>query len=189
MRFRGKDENAVAWIFFFFIRSIVGKIHALGTYSVFFFKFRRATLYGYNCRWRGLESWDFQFFENIMRTCHKFHNFFINMTLSAERQKEIKNNPVAERNSHMSVRACDAMRESPSRTIARANTREGRKALWCQGRDKSTFVLKKNATPREMYNVQKKRKKESNLRGMYLLIIPTDSNREHVKNDHNLVNQ
>jgi len=40
-----------------------------------------------------------------------------------------------------------------------------------------------------MYNVQKKRKKESNLRGMYLLIIPNDSNREHVKNDHNLVNQ
>jgi len=64
-------------------------------YTAFFFKFRRATLYGYNCRWRGLESWGFQFFEKIMRTCHKFHNFFINMTLSAERQKEIKNNPVA----------------------------------------------------------------------------------------------
>lgn len=95
-----------------------------------------------------------------MRTCHKFHNFFINMTLSAERQdKKIKNNPVAERNSHWSVRACDARRESPSRTIARARI-HGRDEKRYDAKDAiNQLLFKKNATPREMYNVQKKRER------------------------------
>jgi len=71
--------------FSFFIRSIVGKIRALGVYSVFFLSPARRHMVTIAVG-GGLESWGFQFFEKIMRTCHKFHNFFINMTLSAERQ-------------------------------------------------------------------------------------------------------
>jgi len=79
-----------------------------------------------------------------------------------------------------------------------AKVHHGRSRARIHGRDEKRYdakdainqlLFKKNATPTEMYNVQKKEKERSDLRGMYFLIIPKDSNREHFKNDHNLVNQ
>ena len=81
----------------------------------------------------GLESWGFQFFEKIMRTCHKFHNFFINMTLSAERQ---------DKKSRTILFQSETRNGACARAMRGAKVHHGRSRARIHGRDEKRYDAK-----------------------------------------------